>query len=1557
MNRDEQIGLVCPFSHLRLSIGTFLMRKRTLNVKLLIGLCVGCAVLLGGTVLLHRFQVRRTAGKLLDLAVAQQEQGDPVEVATSLRRYLNLRPHDYPSYIRLADTIVALPEVPGIDFREVSKGYAVLESILLKVPRDQPEYDQLRRRVVDFTMSVRYYKVALEHLRYLLQRYPDDVALNMQYGQALLGSREFETAGDVFSQLIGFDERGTQKFQLDPKSVDFDQVVPPRVADARSERDIARQRWGKGVDQIDAYVHLAAILRHLDEERNRPAARLVVDQMVRMNADEFTAYLKRERYHVSESMIARDRDRDPMRADAEMALAKQDIAKARELAPDDAGVLRASAQLALEEEDYATAKKYLEQGIEKYPQDYRMYRTMAITANGQGETEQALAVVAQGLAVLPGNVNLLLLRSDLQLQARDLEGVRKTAEEMSQAGVRKELVAYLDARLELAGGNIGPAVKKLTAIRPLLTGFPGQVRRIDQMLANCYERQGQYDLAKAAYERVIESSRGSDATEPSLLQARSGLQRLQRRTQGQVAGANGTGTTGTGRGGSGSPATEIAFEDELAQALQDLAATKPDASEGEKKLVEAGLRAKRKQYDQAQAAYAQTRQLAAANTTDATVAAAVAAKAWSGSILVAISDPQEGLAPALEMLRKAQDEIRDKNVFGMTEENVALTYVGVVANDIERGPAEAARLVATAEKEFGDTTLNRIAKMGLISAQGGDQVKDLLNRLEVGMTDRSTVDRARFWSNIWLHYYKAGLRDDARRCLKSLAQLQPNNLRITTMLFDLAYESKDDQGMQEAVANLKKLADNTEWRCCEAARLLFLVLTGQKEKSALDEAVQLCDEAMRARPDWNKPYRVKGDIQMAKGDYAGAVTSYQKAFQLGPPQAAAVRKYSLALSRLGRPEEAQQALNNMLSEQQRGSILPEQQVANLLRIGKTAEALTLAKEVVDRSPDDPRRRVWYGQVLVKAKDTQAAEGEFRRAIELAPQLSQAWLALVATMVVNGNKAEAEAELRKAQLNLTQDELPTVMARGSEVLGRPGEAEEYYRMACDANPSSLAALRQIATFYLGKSYRRRDKPIKASRYLNEMLRLGASPDKAGDANVRWARQQMAQLLASTRRYKNTLKAVALLEENRVGGQLPREDQLKMAALLAAQPEPVLQQQAIARLAQLDNQNALSSNLRLLLARLYNRAGSWQKCEQTMTNLLAQHDSNPTLRAVYCEMLIARDNLSLAARQLRLLGSLVAGIDPSDKSKPAIERVLRELQARLLVKQGKRLEALAELKKNLPPSPEAKDVQQLQHVADLLVQLKFYPQAEQAYRKVVQLDPSKALLLARFLGRHGNLDQAFELFERAKTGSAGLMALRLSIDSISRRRDEVGDRYDARIEAWIDGLSRNHPQAYQVQIERARLRDGQGKHDEVAQIYRNLINQPALAAGGQRAAVLNNLAYMLALQGKGGKETLGMIDEAIKIIGPSAELLDTRGIVRLANGDVQGAIEDLQLSLLGGRSALKLLHLAMAQQAAGDQAAARKTLQEAQRSGLDKKQTHGLERQKYEQLLRELGVAEA
>ena len=124
------------------------MRKRTLNVRLAIGLCIGCVVVLAGTFLLHRFQVRRTAGKLLDLAAAQEQQKDPVEAATSLRRYLNLRPSDYPSYLKLADIIVTLPDVPGIDSREVSKGYAVLDSILLKVPKELPEYDELRRRAV-----------------------------------------------------------------------------------------------------------------------------------------------------------------------------------------------------------------------------------------------------------------------------------------------------------------------------------------------------------------------------------------------------------------------------------------------------------------------------------------------------------------------------------------------------------------------------------------------------------------------------------------------------------------------------------------------------------------------------------------------------------------------------------------------------------------------------------------------------------------------------------------------------------------------------------------------------------------------------------------------------------------------------------------------------------------------------------------------------------------------------------------------------------------------------------------------------------------------------------------------------------------------------------------------------------------------------------------------------------------------------------------------------------------------------------------------------------------
>jgi cellulose synthase operon protein C len=99
---------------------------------------------------------------------------------------------------------------------------------------------------------------------------------------------------------------------------------------------------------------------------------------------------------------------------------------------------------------------------------------------------------------------------------------------------------------------------------------------------------------------------------------------------------------------------------------------------------------------------------------------------------------------------------------------------------------------------------------------------------------------------------------------------------------------------------------------------------------------------------------------------------------------------------------------------------------------------------------------------------------------------------------------------------------------------------------------------------------------------------------------------------------------------------------------------------------------------------------------------------------------------------------------------------------------------------------------------------------------------------------------------------------------------------------------------------------------------------------------------------------LIDKAIEELGPLPDLLDTRGIVRLAKRDAAGALEDLRLAVLSP-SAAKFLHLAAAELAAGNDAAAREALEKARESGLSQLRLSPADLDRLEELERKLGPA--
>ena len=152
----------------------------------------------------------------------------------------------------------------------------------------------------------------------------------------------------------------------------------------------------------------------------------------------------------------------------------------------------------------------------------------------------------------------------------------------------------------------------------------------------------------------------------------------------------------------------------------------------------------------------------------------------------------------------------------------------------------------------------------------------------------------------------------------------------------------------------------------------------------------------------------------------------------------------------------------------------------------------------------------------------------------------------------------------------------------------------------------------------------------------------------------------------------------------------------------------------------------------------------------------------------------------------------------------------------------------------------------------------------------------------------------------------------------------------------------------------LRDFQRNFAEAEKVYRGILSRTDTPAQS-RAEVMNNLAFLLAMQGRDVEEALKLINDAISIYGPQSDMLDTRGVVSLMKGDTKQAIADLSDAVLAtDPRPIKYVHLAMAQAAAKDLAGARRSLEKAKSLKFNRDDLSPLEKSKFEELLKQLNM---
>ena len=177
--------------------------------------------------------------------------------------------------------------------------------------------------------------------------------------------------------------------------------------------------------------------------------------------------------------------------------------------------------------------------------------------------------------------------------------------------------------------------------------------------------------------------------------------------------------------------------------------------------------------------------------------------------------------------------------------------------------------------------------------------------------------------------------------------------------------------------------------CADHLRLLAHAL---QKQNRLDEAEKQLRFAISLKPDFPNLHEDLGSVLALQGRLDEAIPSLEKAIQLDPTQALAHKKLGQALARVGRGEDADESFHNYFEKRpEDGEIATG---ANHLKEGNVDEAIAIFREVIRKSPKNVNAMrylaVAYWNEKQKLDD---AEALLRRAVEIAPDFTGAWMNL------------------------------------------------------------------------------------------------------------------------------------------------------------------------------------------------------------------------------------------------------------------------------------------------------------------------------------------------------------------------------------------------------------------------------------------------------------------------------------------------------------------------------------------------------------------------------------
>jgi len=1415
---------------------------RRINVKLLF-CSLGCLVLLGaGTALVHYLQSGRIARALLGQADRAENQEHPEEAVRFLGRYLEFVPEDTDQRARLGRLLASDRMIRSNG--QSQRALFVLEQVLAH----DPERHASRCLLVRLELDLQRYELMEGHLKALKEGLPDD--------------------GEV-ERLTG------------------------RWNEARGQHSEAANSYRKAVShdpkQIDTYVRLANLLRkHPEADGKMLAAEAdrLIDDMVSHNESDYQAHLARWQYRIEWEF--RGTDLKSVARSSKLEEAGRDVTRALELAPSEAEVLLAAADRDRMRRQPGSARNHLETGLKLHPQDARLHRALAYLELEAGRRDQALASLERGARAVPeGNrFNLLWDLANLQIDGSNTAEAAKVIDRVREAQPTPGAVDYLRGRLRMAELRWSEAARILEQVRPLLEVSPELIEQVDLQLGQCYERLNEPAAQLAAYGRVLARNAASLPARLGMAAAQAALGRgddalEQYRQVMNLPGASATGWI------------EIA----RLSIWRNQQTGKNDWQEVENVLKQA----------------------------EKALPEAVEIPLLRAEALV--SQHQ------VEQARQVLVEARDRR-----PQQVELWTALATLADKSGKPDESAQILKEAEKQTGDQVELRLARARWLTDHTKADSSQALSKLADNLTRFKAEDQARLLRGLASAQYRLGDTAKARELWTRLAH-QPScahDLELRLVLFQMAMQAKDQATMKQLQSEIQGIeaGPGPFSRLCEATRLIQEAKEGSRD--SLTQAQTLLELAAAQRPTWTAVLLAKADIEDFQGNFEKAIFNYRRAIELGERNPRVLHRLVDLLCQEQRDDEADQEIRKLQKLGPLDGDLQRLAVAVSLQNRDSARAVSLALQTVHESSPDYRDHLWLGQVLSAARSaelssgtrsaTDEAEKQFRRAVELAPQVPDTWLALVRHLAGAQKRSEAEKVIDQARDRLSKDsQLPT-LAACFEAIGRLDRADEEYRHALDAQPRNPAVLRNVASFYLRAGRADDAEPI-LKRLMNVPLPNGRGSESNGrgsesaklpiqvlyvDAN--WARRQLAFVLIDRGEYRQALGMIGLgfdktgyiVETAPTLGDDAVEELRARARALAMFGSRSGRDRAIAYLDELTKRHALSPDDQLLLAKLYEVNGSWEKTRSTIRTLAGSFNRNPSYLAYYIRCLLHHHELNDAER-------FIDQLEQQEKARKAAVGAFGsiEFKAQLLEARGDTQKAL--------------------------MLLETQARAPGARSEII-------VTLISALARQKRWAEALELADRAwdRVPAETMGGISVALLRDSRANEESRTKVERRIRAAVLA----NPKSANIALQLADLLEIGNRFDEAEALYRQIVAQHS-----GNIMALNNLSWILALKPGKADEALGFINRAIDVAGPLAHLLDTRSLVFLALDQSSPAIADLENALADSPSAFRYFHLARAHRKAHHSEAAAQAFRKAAESGLEPEQLHPAERVAFREMSRE------